>query len=177
MSQRSTSSKYGLGYEGASTSSTKPIPIVKSSNMQTSSLDVPLVESKASKISTKGKTSHNHHNEPKKLEKSKLKAKNISKPKVSSNVPKPKGHSKEPKTKIISKSKAYSHGSFRGKPKVHNNKFAKSQCFYCMHHGHINIHCHIRKVQLKLIPMDQLKTNPQGPKYLWVPKSLFNTLS
>ena len=94
MSQRSTSSKYELGYKGASTSSTKPITFVKSSNVQTSSLDVPLVEPKAYKISTKGKTSHNHHNELKKLEKGKLKAKNISKPKVSSKVPKPKGHPK-----------------------------------------------------------------------------------
>ena len=94
--------------------------------MQTSSLDVPLVEPKASKILIKGKTSHNHHDEPNKLEKGKLKAKIVSKPKVSSNVPKPKGHPKEPKTKIILKSKAYFHGSFRGKPKVHNNKFAKS---------------------------------------------------
>ena len=33
MSQRSTSSKYGLGYKGASTSSTKPITFVKSSNV------------------------------------------------------------------------------------------------------------------------------------------------
>ena len=43
MSQRSTSIRYGLGYEGASTSSSKPIAFVKSSNVQTSSLDAPMV--------------------------------------------------------------------------------------------------------------------------------------
>ena len=131
-------------------------------------------EPKASKVSTKGKPNHIHQNEPKKLEKGKLKAKVIPKPKVNPMDPKPKGNPNGPRAKITSKRKAKTHRSFNGKPKLHHNRFAKAQCFYCMEHGHINIHCHVRKVQLKLIPMDQLKTNSQGPKYLWVPKSIIN---
>ena len=173
-SQRSTSSKYGLGYEGASTSSTKPIVFVKSSTIQTSLLNAPKVEPKASKASTKEKPNHINHDEPKKLEKSKPKAKVNPKPKGNLKGPKPKGNPKGSKAKITLKPKAHSHGSFKGKPKFHTNRFARTQCFYCMKHGHINIHCHVRKVQLKLISMDQLKTNPQGPKYLWVPKSLMS---
>ena len=100
MSQRSSSIKYGLGYEGASTLSTKPIAFVKSSNMQTSSLNAPMDEPKASKVSTKGKPIHNHQNEPKKLEKGKLKAKVISKPKVNPKDPKPIGYPRGPMAKI-----------------------------------------------------------------------------
>ena len=133
-----------------------------------------MIESKASNVLTKGKPIHISHHEPKKLENSRPKAKVNPKPKVNSKGPKPKGIPKKPKAKITLKPKAHSHGSFQGKPKFHTNMFARAQCFYCMEHGHINIHCHMRKVQLKVIPMDQLKTNPQGPKYLWVPKSLLS---
>ena len=63
LSQRPTSIKYGLGYEGASTSSTKPIEFVKSSNVQTSSLDAPKVDSNAFINSTKGKLIHIYQNE------------------------------------------------------------------------------------------------------------------
>ena len=50
-----------------------------------------------------------------------------------------------------------------------SHKRSKKQCHYCMRHGHKNIHCYIRKLHLKLAPMDQL-ANLQGPKYIWVPK-------
>ena len=126
-SQRTISSKYGIGYEGASTSSTKPIVFVKSSTIQTSLLDAPKVEPKALKVTTKGKPNHIHHNEPKKLEKSKLKAKVNPKPKGNSKGPKPKGNPNGSKAKITSKPKAHSHGSFKDKPKFHKNRFARAQ--------------------------------------------------
>ena len=93
-------------------------------------MDAPKVEPKASKLSTKGKPNHIYHNEPKKLEKSKPKTKVNPKPKGNSKGPKSKGIPKKPKAKITLKPKAHSHGSFKGKPKFHNNKFARSQCFY-----------------------------------------------
>ena len=48
---------------------------------------------------------------------------------------------------------------------------SKVQCHYCMRYGHNIFQCFVRRVHLKHNSMDNSMTNPQGPKYIWVPKN------
>ncbi|KAG8634218.1 hypothetical protein MANES_09G025663v8 [Manihot esculenta] len=48
-------------------------------------------------------------------------------------------------------------------------------CHYCGKFGHTNYKCSIRKLHLgygSIWKLDSGMTNPQGPKYIWVPKSV-----
>ncbi|XP_050217107.1 uncharacterized protein LOC126667985 [Mercurialis annua] len=44
---------------------------------------------------------------------------------------------------------------------------SRLQCVYCMRYGHKNVNCYVRKVQLRLIPLDYSNANFKGPN---VPK-------
>ena len=62
---------------------------------------------------------------------------------------------------------AHSHDFHNFKMKEHAQNF---RCHYCGVMGHKNSRCYIRKTHLGYSNDESFNTNPQGPKYIWVPK-------
>ncbi|XP_050238210.1 uncharacterized protein LOC126687697 [Mercurialis annua] len=177
LSQRCPTIKFGLVYNQNASSSNRT-KFVKSTLPQTSSIEVPpkLVKPiEAMKV-------HAQAPRPKPFLTQKAKSNKGTKP-LRHGYASQYSHKWNKKTRKNSYVHASSHvqtcshacacsyETFRAKPpQMQSNVNHSTQCFYCMKYGHTNTNCYVRKVQLRLIPLNYSSINFQGPKVVWVPK-------
>ena len=162
FSQMSPSIKHGLGYKRTSTFISIPKTVfVKSSTPQTSSINVNVDALK------EGETSNPPPKNDKPLPKvvktpPKFKAPKAKAHNHSHNPHEPKKSTpKRPKDHTFQKAQKSKRGFYAPRPKYHAHRRSNYQCFYCMQYGHTNHKCYIRKIHLKLIPINYMSINPQ----------------
>ena len=101
--------------------------------------------------------------------------KGFQKPTFNTNGPKNSNGKKTKKSRAKSSSglklrkfnHAHSHSFHNFKMKEHVQNF---RCHYCGMMGHKNFKCYIRRTHLGYSNDESFNTNPQGPKYICVPK-------
>ncbi|XP_050229109.1 uncharacterized protein LOC126678250 [Mercurialis annua] len=177
VSQRCPTIKYGLGYN-QNASSSNGTKVVKSILPQTSSIEVPPKLVKP----IEAKKVHAQAPRPKPFLAQKAKSNKGTRPLRHGYASQysQKWNKKTRKNSHVHASSnvnscvhacACSYETIRTKsPQKQSNVNHRTQCFYCMQYGHINVHCYVRKVQLRLIPLNYSSIKFQGPKVVWVPK-------
>ncbi|XP_050222460.1 uncharacterized protein LOC126672547 [Mercurialis annua] len=177
VSQRCPTIKYGLGYN-QNASSSNGTKFVKSILPQTSSIEVPPKLVKP----IEAKKVHAQAPRPKPFLAQKAKSNKGTRPLRHGYASQysPKWNKKTRKNSHVHASSnvnscvhacACSYETIRTKPsQKQSNVNHRTQCFYCMLYGHINVHCYVRKVQLRIIPLNYSSIKFQGPKVVWVPK-------